>query len=194
MRRTVPGLLLPLLIVACGPDNTKEIEVTRQVLVNAHAARDAVSQLTMRYGEVLNAAGVVPGAPARGWEDVAGFRESAEGLVTRQFLSEYSKPVPVDPAFARAREIEDVARATAELVNLALEPSGTWDSYTQELGRVRSRFDRALTALETGTKTFIIVEMRTKVEEKAMAYSKALASAKASAAEPGKSREAARTP
>lgn len=193
MRRTLPGLLLPLLLVACGGP-TKENEVTRQVLVSAHAARDAVSYLTMRYGEVLAPAGADSGSTAGGWESVAGFRGSPEGLAVREFLSEYAKPVPVDPSFRRAREIEDVTRVTAEMVSLALEPQGTWESFGQELGGIRSRLDKAVTTLETGTKSFILIESRTKIEEKAVAFSKMLAQARAGAAGPDSKGGAAATP
>ena len=192
MRRAVSCLLLLLLPAACGP--AKDQEVTRHVLVNAQTARDAVSQLTMRYGEILDPARSRPGSPARAWEDVAGFRNSAEGLAARQFLSEYSKPIPVDPAFARSREIEELSRVTAELVSLALEPRGTWESFVQETNEIRSRLDRALSALETGTKSFILVEARTKTEEKAVAYSRMLARAKAGAADPAKKEGADKAP
>ncbi len=46
MRRAGPGLLLSLLLVACSAP-TKEDEVTLQVLVNAHVARDAVRSLAI---------------------------------------------------------------------------------------------------------------------------------------------------
>lgn len=190
MRRALPILVLPLFLVACAP--AKDTDVTRQVLANAQIARTAVSDLTMRYGEMLRVAGSSPDAPSGGWEAVAPFRESAEGAAVRQFLSEYSKPVAVDPSFARAREIEELTRATAALVSFALEPRGTWGTFSQEVTSLRSRVDRALSSLEKGTKTFILIEARTKTEEKAMAYSNALAAARA--AEARKKKEAPALP
>ena len=193
MRRAVPALflpLLPLLIVACSP--RKDQETTRQVIANAYIARSAVSDLLTRYGEILNPAGNPPGSVTRGWEDVAKFRESAEGRAEEEFLVAYSKPVQVDPAFARSREIKDVSLVTAELVNRALEPRGTWESFVQEMQGIRSRLDRAVSGLEAGTKSFILIEARTETEEKAMAFSKALAVARAGS-DPGK-RETPGTP
>lgn len=177
MRRAVPGLLSTLLLVACGP--TKEQEVTKQVLVSAHTARTGALHITMRYGEILASAGRAVDAPVTGWEDVAAFRESAEGRVARELLSEYARPVPVDPAFARARDIEAVSVATAELVKLALEPRGTRESFAKEMEASRSRLDRAVSALETGTKSFVLIEARTETNRKSSVYAEAIARARA---------------
>lgn len=192
MRKAGPGLLLSLLLVACSAP-TKEDEVTLQVLVNAHAARDAVSHLTMRYGEIHDRVARDTGSPAGGPEDFAGFKDSAEGLAVKGFLSEYSKPVPEDPSFKRSREIAELSLATAELVSLALEPRGTWESFSEEMSGARSRLDRALSALETGVKSHILIQSRTKTEEKAMAFSRMLAQVNAGAPAPGKD-EATKTP
>jgi hypothetical protein len=192
MRRAGPGLLLSLLLVACSAP-TKEDEVTLQVLVNAHVARDAVSHLTTRYGEIHDRAASDPGTPAGGPEDFAGFRDSAEGLAVKGYLSEFSKPVPMEPSFKRSREIGELSVATVELVNLALEPRGTWEAFAQEIGGARSRLDRALSALETGAKSHILIQSRTKTEEKAMAFSRMLAQVNAGASAPGRD-EATKTP
>jgi hypothetical protein len=184
MRNAASCLLLSLLLAACGP--TEDQGPTRQALVNAQTARDAVSQLTLRYGEILNPAGSAPGSPVRGWEGLGEFRKSAEGLASAKYLSEFSKPIPVDPAHTRSKEILELSRATAELVSLALEPRGTWEAFAQEVNGLRSRLDRAQAALETGTKSFVLVEVRTKTEENAMAYSKMLSAARAGAADPAK--------
>lgn len=192
MRRAGPCLLLSLLLVSCSAP-TKEDEVTLQVLVNAHAARDAVSHLTMRYGEIHDRVARDTGSPAGGPEDFAGFKDSAEGLAVKGFLSEYSKPVPAEPSFVRSREIGELSLATAELVNLALEPRGTWEAFGQEMSVARSRLDRALSALETGAKSHILIQSRTKTEEKAMAFSRMLAQANAGATAPGRD-EATKTP
>lgn len=193
MRRAVPGLLFPLLLVACSAP-TKENEATQQVLVNAHAARDAVSQLTQRYGEILDPAAGSPDPSTGDWGTVTAFRESAEGLAVRQFLSEYAQPMTVDPAFARSREIEELSLATVGLVNRALEPGGTWGAFVDEMNGLRSRLDKALSTLETGTKSFILVQARSKTEEKAVAYSRMLAKVRAEAAGPGKGEGEAKTP
>jgi hypothetical protein len=176
MRRAVPVLLLPLLLAACGP--TPEQELTKQVLVSAHTARTGVIHLTMRYAEILEPVGKGADDPDRGWEEAAPFRASAEALAARELLSEYAKPVPVDPAYERARDLEEVSAATAELVQLALEPRGTWDSYTQEIQKGRSRLDRAVSALEAGTKSHILIEARTETNKKSSVYAAALVRAK----------------
>ncbi len=177
MRTAASGLLLPLLLVACGP--TKEQEVTKQVLVSAHTARTGVIHLNMRYAEILEPSASGPGAPARGWDDVAGFRESAEGRASRELLSEYATPISVDPQFRRSGEIEEVSVATAELVKLALGPRGTWESFARETERARSRLDRAVSALEAGTKSFVLIEARTETNRKSSVYAEAIARARA---------------
>ena len=192
MRRTVSCLLPLLLLAACGP--TEDQGPTRQALVNAQTARDAVSQLNVRYGEFFNPAGSAPGSTARGSEDLAAFRKSAEGLATREFLSAYAKPISVDPAHPRSKEIAELSHVTAELVNLALEPRGTWESYEKETKAIRSRLDKAVTALEVGTRSFVLVEVRTKTEENAMAYSKMISAARAGAADPAKKEGTGKTP
>ena len=192
MRRAGPGLLLSLLLVACSAP-TKEDEVTLQVLVNAHAARDAVSHLTMRYGEIHDRAVGEAGSTAGGPEEFAEFKGSAEGLAVKGFLSEYLRPISTEPSFKRSGEIGDLSAATVELVSLALEPRGTWEAFGQEMSAARSRLDKALTALETGAKSHILIQSRTKTEEKAMAFSRMLAQASAGVTAPGKD-EAAKTP
>lgn len=189
MRRTVPGLLLSLLLAACAPK--VEDGVTQRVLTDAQTARAAVIHLVTRYGEVLDEAGSRPDSPAGGWEAVAGYLESAEGLAAREFLAQYSKPVPVDPAFERSREIDEVSRVTAELVTLALAPRGTWEGFVQETNGARARLDRAVAALESGTKSFILIGARHETNMKTAAYVETLARARAglAAPEPGRGEE-----
>lgn len=177
MRKAVPGLLFPLLLVACSPP--KDQDVTRQVLVSAQTARAGVAHLLMRYGEILDPDGDGPGTPGQGWEDVAAWRESAEGRAARKLLSDYAQPIRVDPAFARAPEIEGLSRATAELVSLALEPPrGTWESFAGEVGESRARLDRTLAEFERGTKYFILIEATTETNRRTSAYAEALVRAR----------------
>jgi hypothetical protein len=172
---------MSLLLASCGPK--EDYLPTKRVLVNAHTARTGVIHLTMRYAEVLEAAVSGPDSTVRGWADLAGFRESEEGLAARRLLSEYSKPISVDPANARRGEIEAVSVATAELVNLALEPRGTWESFSQEITGARSRLDRAVSALEAGTKDFVLIETRTETNKTSFAYADTIARAKAADSE-----------
>lgn len=185
MRRAIPCLLVSLLLASCGPK--EDHEPTKRVLVNAHTARTGVSHLTMRYAQFLEPATSGPDSTIRGWEDLAGFRASEEGLAARRLLSEYSKPVSVDPASRRHAEIEEVSVATAALVNLALEPRGTWESFSQEIDGARSRLDRAVSTLETGTKDFVLIETRTETNKTSFVYAETIARAKAADSEkPGK--------
>lgn len=177
MRRAVPVLLLALLLVGCGP--TPEQELTKRVLVDAHTARTGVIHLTARYAEIL--------APAAGsgWEEVEAFRTSAEGLVARELLSAYERPVAVDPAFPRASDIEGLTKATADLVRLALEPTGSWESWSEEVERGRSRLDRAIAALEAGTKSHVLIQARTETNRTSAVWAEALVQAKAGGAAAG---------
>ena len=185
MRSDIPCLLLSLLLVACGPK--EDHATTKRVLVNAHTARTGVSHLTMRYAEVLQPAASEPDSTVLGWADLGGFRASAEGLAAKTLLSEYSKPISVDPALPRFPDIVEVSIATAELVNLALEPRGTWESFSLEINRARSRLDRAVSALETGTKDFVLIEARTETNKTSFVYAETIARAKAADSEkPGK--------
>lgn len=176
MRRAVPVLLLPLLLSACGP--TPEQDLTKRVLVDAHTARTGVIHLTSRYAEIL-APATDAGEPDRGWEEVAAFRASAEGLVARELLSAYEQPVAVDPAFPRAGDIEGLTNATAELVKLALEPAGSWESWSAEVERGRSRLDRAIAALEAGTKSHVLIQARTETNRTSAVWAEALVQARA---------------
>lgn len=181
MRRAVPCLLVSLLFVACGPK--EDYGPTKRVLVNAHTARTGVIYLAMRYAEILEPAANGAGSTARSWADLSGFRESAEGTAARTLLSEYSKPISVDPASRRRGEIEEVSLATAALVNLVLEPRGTWESFSREIDVARSRLDRAVSALETGTKDFVLIEARTETNEASHVYAETIARAKAADSE-----------
>ncbi len=181
MRRAVPCLLVSLLLVACGPK--EDYGPTKRALVNAHTARTGVAYLAMRYEEILGPASNESGSTAQSWEDLSGFRESAEGLAARGLLSEYSKPISVDPSSTRRAEIEEVSAATTALVNLALEPRGTWESFSQEIDGARSRLDRAVSALEKGTKDFVLIETRTETNKASFAYAQEIARAKAADSE-----------
>lgn len=177
MRRAVSYVSLTLLLVACGPK--EDFEPTKRVLVGAQTARAGVAHLLMRYAEILEPAASGADSTVRGWEDLAGFRESAEGRAARTLLSEYSTPIVVDPASRRRGEIEEVSTATAALVNLALEPRGTWESFSRETTEARSRLDRTISALETGTKGFVLIEARTETNKSTSAFAGAIARAKA---------------
>lgn len=184
MRRAVSVLLLSLLLSGCAPDPGQGL--TKQVLVNAHTARTGVIHLTMRYAEILEPAGRGPDASPLGWEAAAGFRASAEARAAKELLSEYATPVPVDPAYERARDIDEVSVATAGLVKLALEPAGTWEEFAKEIQVRRVRLDRAVSALEEGTKSHVLIEARTETNQKSSVYADALVRAKATdAAGPG---------
>jgi hypothetical protein len=169
------------LLFACGPK--EDYGPTKRVLVNAHTARTGVIHITMRYAEVLEVSASGPDSTARDWADLASFRESEEGLAARRLLSEYSKPISVDPAARRQSEIEAVSVATAALVNLALEPRGTWESFSREIDVARSRLDRAVSAFEAGTKDFVLIETRTETNKTSFAYAQAIAKAKAADSE-----------
>jgi hypothetical protein len=189
MRRAVPCLLVSLLLASCGPK--EDYEPTKRALVNAHTARTGVIHITMRYAEVLGAGASGSDSKVLDWADLAGFRKSEEGLAARKLLSEYSKPISVDPGSRRRGEIEEVSLATAALVNLALEPRGTWESFSQEITGARSRLDRAVKALETGTKDFVLIEARTETNKASFAYAETIARAKAAdSAQPGKTNPA----
>ena len=189
MRRAVPSLLVSLLLVACSPK--EDYGPTKRALVNAHTARTGVIYLAMRYEEILEPASSGPGSTARSWQDRSGFHETAEGLAARRLLSEYSKPISVDPSSRRRAEIEEVSLATAALVNLALEPRGTWESFSREIDVARARLDRAMSALEAGTKDFVLIETRTETNKTSFAYADTIARAKAADSEkPGKANPA----
>ncbi len=181
MRRAISCLLMSLALVACGPK--EDYAPTKRALVNAHTARTGVSHLTMRYAQILEPAAGGPDSSVRGWADLAGFRESAEGLAARTLLSEYSKTISVDPASSRRGDIEEVSLATAALVNLALEPRGTWESFSREVDVARTRLDRAVSALEAGTKDFVLIETRTETNKTSFVYAETIARAKAADSE-----------
>jgi hypothetical protein len=180
MPRAASCLLLSLLVVACAP--AEDLGPTRQALANAQTAQDAVSQLTLRYGEILVPPGSAPGTPARGWDEATAFLESPEGVATTEFLGRYAIQFPVAKAHPRYREIDELSRVTVEMVKLALAPRGTWESFSLEMKAVRTRLDSARAALEKGTKSFVLVVVWTKTEEDAKAFSEALAKARASGA------------
>ena len=172
---------MSLVLVSCGPK--EDYAPTKRALVNAHTARTGVIYLTMRYAEILEPAAGATDATVRDWADLSGFQESAEGLAARRLLAEYSKPISVDPASRRRGEIEEVSLATATLVNLALEPRGTWESFSKEIDAARSRLDKAVSALETGTKDFVLIETRTQTNKTSFTYAEAIAAAKAADSE-----------
>ena len=57
--------------------------------------------------------------------------------------------------------------------------SGTWESFAKELQVRRSRLDRAISALEAGTKSHVLIEARTETNEKSSLYADALVRARA---------------
>lgn len=182
MRRALPCLLLSLLVVACG--KPEDPGPTREALANAGTALDVVGHLTLRYGEILVPPGSAPGTPAKGWDEATDFLESPEGVATTEFLGRFAVQSPVAKDYPRYREVEDLSRLTVEMVKLALEPRGTWESFEQEMKAARARVEAARAALEKGTKDLVLVEVRTRNEEEAKAFSEALAKARAS--EPAK--------
>jgi len=189
MRRAAIGLLAALAVGACGGGPTPEQLATKAALVDAHVARAAVSHLASRYEEALASQPPAEGGAAPSWEPAAAYRGSAEGLAAVTYLSELGKPVPVDPSFARAADIEAVRRATTELVTLVLEPSGTREEFARQIADAQARLFKAVSALEKGTKNHVLIETRSESNIRMAEYTEILASSKAAGggASPGAS-------
>lgn len=182
MRRAVAGFVASLALVACGEGGpTPEQTATRQALVGAHVARAAVSHLVSRYAEIVGTP-VEAGGAATTWGGVTAYRGSPEGLAEGTFLAELAKPAPMDPAFPRAKDLEAVSRATADLVNLALAPTGTWEEFDGQISAIRTRLDEAVAALEKGTKSYVLIEVRSETNMQTAEYTAMLAKAKADGA------------
>ena len=181
MRGTVPVLLASLALAACDGGPTPEKAATRQALVGAHVASAAVSHLVSRYAEMLGSPATDDTAPVA-WEAVAPYRQSPEGLAEAAFLGELARPVPVEPSFTRAKDIEAVGRATSDLVNLALAPAGSWQEFSQGIAASRGRLDAAVAALEKGTKSYVLIDVRQETNMQTASYTEMLAKAKADAA------------
>ena len=160
MRRAVPGLLLVVLLAGCGGVWTPEQQLTKQVLVSAHVVRGAAAYQVDRYGEVLRAAATAEDPARQSGENLSAYLASAESQVVSTLLTGALKPAPADPAFPRAKDLDEVASATAALAGLALRPAGTWDDWTRKVDGAKSRLHRAIAALEEGTKSYILIDVR----------------------------------
>jgi len=161
MRRAVPGLLLVALLAGCGGVWTPEQQLTKQALVSAHLVRGAAAYQVDRYGQVLRAAATAADPSRQAGEALSAYLASAEGRVVSTALTGALKPAPADPSFPRAKDLDEVQNATAALAALALRPAGTWDDWTGKVDAARTRLHRAITALEEGTKSYILIDVRT---------------------------------
>ena len=93
--------------------------------------------------------------------------------------AELGKPVPVDPSFLRAGDIEAVRRATSELVALVLNPAGTREEFSGQVADAQARLFNAVSALEKGTKNHILIQTRSESNIRMAEYTEILASSKA---------------
>lgn len=139
--RLAAGAAILLGATGCGK---AEREATITALTSAYTVRDTVSDLEADYARAFDASYV------GGWAGVMKYRESAAGRAALAFLQPLGTPLAVDGGFRRAAEIREMSLVSAELVRLVSDPRGTWISYGQEVNAIRTRFDRALLALETG--------------------------------------------
>ncbi len=179
MRRAAIGLIAALAVGACGGGPTPEQLATRAALVDAHVARAAASHLASRYDEALAAQAPAEDGTTPSWEAAAVYRASAEGLAAVTYLTELGKPVPVDPSFLRAGDIEAVRRATSELVALVLNPAGTREEFSGQVADAQARLFNAVSALEKGTKNHILIQTRSESNIRMAEYTEILASSKA---------------
>lgn len=182
MPRAVIGLLAALFVGACGGGPTPEQLATKAALVDAHVARAAASHLASRYDEAEAGQAPAEEGTAPAWEAAAAYRASDEGLAAVTYLSELGKPVPVDPSFPRAGDIEAVRRATTELVTVVLEPAGTREEFAQRVSDAQARLFQAVSALEKGTKNHILIQTRSESNIRMAEYTEILASSKAAGA------------
>lgn len=181
MRKLFVIFSMSVALMGCG---RAEREATGSALASAYTVRETVGHLTTKYSEGFEA------SFGGGWAGVNAYRESGVGRAATAFLSPYGKPAPVDSGFKRAAEIRELNLVTAELVNLALEPRGTWISYGQEMNSIRTRFDRALLALETGTREDVLSAAKADAHRNIESYSTRVATAIAKEAEEQGRREA----
>lgn len=182
MPRAVIGLLAALFVSACGGGPTPEQLATKAALVDAHVARAAASHLASRYDEAVAGQAPAEEGTTPSWEAAAAYRASAEGLAAVTYLSELGKPVPVDSSFPRAGDIEAVRRATTELVTLVLEPAGTREEFAGRVSDAQARLFNAVSALEKGTKSHILIQTRSESNIRMSEYTEILASSKAAGA------------
>jgi hypothetical protein len=188
MRRAVPGLLLSVLLTGCSGDWTPEQKLTKQSLVNAHMVRGAVSYQVNRYSEVLRAAATAPDPAKQSGENLAAYFASEEGKVVSTLLNGVLKPAPADPSMARAKDLDEVNGATAALAGLALQPRGAWDDWTRKIEGAQSRLYRATEALEKGTKSYVLIDVRQEANIKTAEFTATLGKARAASEAAAKTR------
>ena len=181
MRRTIPGLLLSLLLVGCDAVWTPEQQLTKQVLVNAQMVRAAAAYQVERYSEVLKAAATAADPAKQSGENLAAYFASPENRVVGKLLGDVLKPAPADPSFKRAKEIDEVKGAMAALAALALRPQGSWDGWTRQVDGARSRLDRAAAALEAGQKSYVMIDVRQEANIKTAEFTASLGKARSGA-------------
>ncbi|MFN7988604.1 MAG: hypothetical protein U0529_14105 [Thermoanaerobaculia bacterium] len=181
MRRTIPGLLLSLLLVGCDAVWTPEQQLTKQVLVDTQMVRAAAAYQVERYSEVLKAAATAADPARQSAQDLAAYFASPESQVVGKLLAEVLKPTPADASFKRAKEIDEVKGAMAALAALALRPQGSWDGWTRQVDGARSRLDRAAAALEAGQKSYVMIDVRQEANIKTAAFTASLGKARSGA-------------
>ena len=184
MRRSIPVLLLAVLLVGCDAVWTPEQQLTKKVLVDAQMVRAAAAYQVERYSDVLKAAATAPDPAKQSGENLAAYFASAESQVIGKLLAGVMKPAPSDPSFKRSKEIDEVTGATAALAALAMRPQGTWDGWTRQVDGARSRLDRAAAALEAGQKSYVMIDVRQEANIKTSEFTAGLGKARAAAEAP----------
>jgi len=180
MRRAVPGLLLAVLLGGCGGVWTPEQQLTKKALVNAHVVRGAAAYQVDRCGEVLRAAATAADPARQSGENLSAYYASSEGKLVIGLLNGVLKPAPADPSFPRAKDIDELTGATEALAALALRPEGTWDGWTLKVDGARSRLGRAISALESGTKSYVLIDVRQEANIKTAEFTASIGKARAS--------------
>jgi len=180
MRRAFPGLFLAVLLAGCGGVWTPEQQLTKKALVNAHVVRGAAAYQVDRCGEVLRAAATAADPARQSGENLSAYYASSEGKTVIDLLGGVLKPAPADPSFPRAKDIDELTGATAALAALALRPEGTWDGWNLKVDGARSRLGRAITALETGTKSYVLIDVRQEANIKTAEFTATIGKARAS--------------
>lgn len=189
MKKLTRVLLLSALLAGCGG---RERETSQAVLTSAYVTRTTVAALEARYSQAFDGFDTplwIESKP-KGWEGVIAYRESAEGFAYRQALTPYARPAQLEDGFRHAAELREMSLVTAELVNLVLEPRGSWISFGQEMNGIRTRFDRALLALETVADRDAVVYAKRDAKWKGATISEAIATAVAKADEEDRRRAA----
>lgn len=179
MRRAVPGLLISVLLAACGGVWTPEQQLTKQLLVNAQMVRGAVSYQAQRYEEVLRAAATAADPGKQASANLQAYYQSGEGRVVYDLLNGVLNPPPADASFPRAKDIDELAGATAALAVVALRPEGEWADWMGKVNAARSRLDAAIAALEKGTKGYVLIDVRQVSNIKTAEFTASLAKARA---------------